>query len=100
VSCFGFSGQPNTPWLTGLFQVESEVPYSAPPGPATGASQSEWGSRDTFLGVKGDWGAFKIGKDDACYQSTPSLKAPAFSMRSDKSIAIKKGLLVAPRCRS
>ncbi len=85
LSYFGFRGERKvTPWLTGIFQVETEIPYSATPGPTTDAQvKAGWGSRDTFVGVKGDWGAIKIGKEDAPYKRTKARLDPFINSIGD-----------------
>jgi predicted porin len=70
LSYFGIRGSHKiNDYLTGVFQFETEVSYSATPG-ATSDNQCKYclGSRDSFVGVRGSWGAVKIGKEDAPYK--------------------------------
>jgi predicted porin len=72
LSYFGVRGSHKVnSYLTGIFQVETEVMYSDTPGP-TSDLQCKYclGSRDTYVGVKGPWGAVKMGKEDAPYKRT------------------------------
>jgi len=56
-------------YLTGIFQFETEVMFTATPGP-TSDDQCRYclGSRDSFVGVKGPWGAIKLGKENPPYK--------------------------------
>jgi predicted porin len=62
-----------TPWLSGLFQLETQVDVSATPGYANanyfGDSRvmGALASRNSFLGLSGPWGAVKAGKSDTPY---------------------------------
>ncbi len=58
-------------YLTGVFQFETEIMYSDTPGP-TSDLQCKYclGSRDTYVGLQGKWGAVKMGKEDAPYKRT------------------------------
>jgi predicted porin len=72
LSYFGVRGSHKiNDYLTGVFQFESEVMMTATPGP-TSDLQCKYclGSRDTFVGVSGPWGAIKMGKEDAPYKKT------------------------------
>ncbi|MGZ4824569.1 MAG: porin [Terriglobales bacterium] len=72
LSYFGIRGSHKiNDYLTGVFQFESEVMMTATPGP-TSDLQCKYclGSRDTFVGVSGPWGAIKMGKEDAPYKKT------------------------------
>ncbi|WP_018955153.1 porin [Thioalkalivibrio sulfidiphilus] len=46
--------------LTGIFQIEQEIFFDN--------EGSEWASRDTFAGLKGDWGMFRVGKFDTPFK--------------------------------
>ena len=70
LSYFGVRGSHKVnDYLTGIFQFETEVSYAATPGP-TSDNQCKYclGSRDSYVGVQGPWGAIKIGKEDAPYK--------------------------------
>jgi len=70
LSYFGVRGSHKiNSYLTGIFQFETEVSYAATPG-ATSDNQCKYclGSRDSYVGVQGPWGAVKIGKEDAPYK--------------------------------
>ncbi|MGI9101175.1 MAG: porin [Terriglobales bacterium] len=72
LSYFGVRGSKKiNSYLTGVFQFETEVMVSDTPGP-TSDMQCKYclGSRDTFVGVQGPWGALKMGKEDAPYKRT------------------------------
>src|SRR5690242_19873277 len=54
-----------TSGLRGVFQVETQIDVAATPGPSTVPDNSVKGafaSRNSFLGIAGGWGAFKVGK--------------------------------------
>jgi predicted porin len=72
LSYFGVRGSHKiNDYLTGVFQFETEVMMSDTPGP-TSDLQCKYclGSRDTYVGVSGPWGAVKLGKEDAPYKKT------------------------------
>ncbi|MFI5112554.1 MAG: porin [Terriglobales bacterium] len=72
LSYFGVRGSHKiNDYLTGVFQFETEVMMSDTPGP-TSDLQCKYclGSRDTYVGVSGPWGAIKLGKEDAPYKKT------------------------------
>lgn len=70
--------------LTGVFQVETEVAFSSTPGPTSDAQVKQGlGSRDTFVGLQGDWGAAKFGKEDAPYKRTVSKMDPFLNSIGD-----------------
>lgn len=60
-SRLGFKGerefQPN---LTGMFQIEQQIDIDD--------SGTEFATRDTFVGLKGDWGMFRVGKFDTPFK--------------------------------
>jgi len=69
-----------------VFQIETQVDVSATPGPSpvNQASQGNTdnkvlgalGSRNSFLGIAGNFGAFKLGKTDAPYKLSTSRMDP------------------------
>jgi predicted porin len=72
LSYFGVRGSHKiNDYLTGVFQFETEVMMSDTPGP-TSDLQCKYclGSRDTYVGISGPWGAIKMGKEDAPYKKT------------------------------
>jgi predicted porin len=72
LSYFGVRGSHKiNDYLTGVFQFETEVMMSDTPGP-TSDLQCKYclGSRDTYVGLEGPWGAIKLGKEDAPYKKT------------------------------
>ena len=72
LSYFGVRGSHKiNDYLTGVFQFETEVMMSDTPGP-TSDLQCKYclGSRDTYVGISGPWGAVKLGKEDAPYKKT------------------------------
>jgi predicted porin len=72
LSYFGVRGSHKiNDYLTGVFQFETEVMMSDTPGP-TSDLQCKYclGSRDTYVGISGPWGAIKVGKEDAPYKKT------------------------------
>jgi predicted porin len=72
LSYFGVRGSHKiNDYLTGVFQFETEVMMSDTPGP-TSDLQCKYclGSRDTYVGISGPWGAIKLGKEDAPYKKT------------------------------
>lgn len=57
--------------LKGVFQIETQVDVSANPGPSTvpdNTVKGAFASRNSFLGLAGDFGAIKVGKTDAPYK--------------------------------
>src|SRR5467141_1150633 len=87
LSYFGFRGDHD---IGGgykiVFQVETQVDVSATPGPSpvNQASQGNvdnkvlgaLGSRNSFLGIAGNFGAFKLGKTDAPYKLSTARMDP------------------------
>ncbi len=68
-----------TPSLRGIFQVETQIDVSATPGPSTVPDNSVKGalaSRNSYLGIAGGWGAFKVGKTDAPYKLSTARMDP------------------------
>ena len=85
LSNFGVRGSRRLiPNLTGVFQIETEVNFSATPGPTSDAQVKQGvGSRDTYVGVQGDWGAIKFGKEDAPYKRTVARMDPFINSIGD-----------------
>lgn len=85
LSYFGVRGSRRlTPFLTGVFQIETEVSFSATPGPTSDSQiKHALGSRDTYVGVQGDWGAVKIGKEDAPYKRSTARMDPFINSIGD-----------------
>jgi len=69
-----------------VFQIETQVDVSATPGPSPvnqasqgnvdNKVQAALGSRNSFLGIAGNFGAFKIGKTDAPYKLSTARMDP------------------------
>lgn len=70
LSFFGVRGSHKiNDFLTGIFQFETEVSFSPIPGATSDNNcKSCLGGRDSYVGVQGHWGAFKIGKGEAPYK--------------------------------
>jgi predicted porin/uncharacterized coiled-coil protein SlyX len=70
LSYFGVRGSHKiNDFLTGIFQFETEVSFSPIPGATSDNNcKSCLGGRDSYVGVQGHWGAFKIGKGEAPYK--------------------------------
>src|SRR5438445_1398308 len=85
LSYFGVRGSRKlTPYLPGLIQIETEVGFTATPGPTSDAQVKQGlGSRDTYVGVRGDWGAIKIGKEDAPYKRSTARMDPFINSIGD-----------------
>jgi predicted porin len=87
LSYFGFRGDHD---LGGgykmVFQVETQIDVAATPGPSPVNQASPGnvdnkvlgalGSRNSFLGIAGDFGAFKLGKTDAPYKLSTARMDP------------------------
>jgi predicted porin len=70
--------------LTAVFQIETEVAFSATPGPTTDAQVKQGlGSRDTYVGLQGRWGAIKLGKSDAPYKKSTARLDPFINSIGD-----------------
>jgi len=70
LSFFGVRGSHKiNDYMTGIFQFETEVGFSAIPG-ATSDNNCKFclGGRDSYVGLQGHWGAVKIGKGEAPYK--------------------------------
>jgi predicted porin len=74
LSYLGFRGSFKlNSYLNGVFQVETEVNMSGTPGPTSDLQCRQCiGSRDTYVGLQGHWGAIKLGKEDAPYKRVSS----------------------------
>jgi predicted porin len=85
LSYFGVRGSRRlVPHLNGVFQIETEVAFSSTPGPTTDAQVKQgFGSRDTFVGLQGDWGAVKLGKEDAPYKRSTARMDPFINSIGD-----------------
>ncbi len=85
LSYFGVRGSRKlVPHLTGVFQIETEVSFSATPGPTSDSQvKHALGSRDTYVGVQGDWGAVKLGKEDAPYKRSTARMDPFINSIGD-----------------
>ena len=60
-SRLGFKGEREfRPNLTGMFQIEQEIFFDD--------AGTEFATRDTFAGLKGDWGMFRVGKFDTPFK--------------------------------
>ena len=60
-SRLGFKGEREfRPNLTGMFQIEQQIDFDD--------QGLEFATRDTFAGLKGDWGMFRVGKFDTPFK--------------------------------
>jgi len=85
LSFFGIRGSRQlTPDLKGVFQFETEVAYVNTPGPTSDSQVKQGlGSRNSFVGLQGSWGAVKIGKTDAPYKTSTGRMDPFSSTVGD-----------------
>ncbi len=85
LSYFGVRGSRRlVPHLNGVFQIETEVAFSSTPGPTTDAQVKQGlGSRDTYVGLQGNWGAVKFGKEDAPYKRSVTRLDPFINSIGD-----------------
>jgi predicted porin len=94
LSYFGIrASRPINNFLTGVFQLETEANFAGIPGP-TSDMQCRFclGSRDSFVGVQGPWGAVKIGKTDAPYKKASSPLDPfIYTIGDNRSIMGNSG---------
>ena len=60
-SRLGFKGQRDFGSVTGLFQVEQEITFNQGTG--------SWAGRDTFVGLKGDFGMVRAGQFDTPFKA-------------------------------
>ena len=64
-SRLGFKAEKTFDELTAFAQIETEINFAQGEG-------SVWAGRDTFVGVKGDWGQVKAGRFDSPFKSARS----------------------------
>jgi predicted porin len=87
LSYFGIRGNRElSPGLKGIFQFETEVDYTMTPGTTStdkDASKTGLGSRNSFVGLQGGWGAVKAGKTDAPYKTSTARMDPFSSTVGD-----------------
>jgi predicted porin len=83
LSYFGVrGGRDLTPGLRAVFQFETQVDVSATPGTGSNPASSDasvkgaLASRNSYLGIAGGWGAFKVGKTDAPYKLSTARMDP------------------------
>src|SRR5216684_2362402 len=71
--------------LRGVFQVETQLDIASTPGTGIpdGSVKGAWASRNSFVGLAGGWGAFKIGKTDAPYKLSTARMDPFASSIGD-----------------
>ncbi len=71
--------------LRGVFQVETQLDIASTPGTGIpdGSVKGAWASRNSFVGLAGSWGAFKIGKTDAPYKLSTARMDPFASSIGD-----------------
>jgi len=71
--------------LRGVFQVETQLDIASTPGTGIpdGSVKGAWASRNSFVGLAGNWGAFKIGKTDAPYKLSTARMDPFASSIGD-----------------
>ena len=65
--------------LKAVFQFETQIDVAASPGGSTVPDNTVKGalvSRNSFLGLAGEWGAFKLGKTDAPYKLSTARMDP------------------------
>src|SRR6266700_233713 len=63
--------------LRAVFQIETQVDVAATPGPTSDAQvKSGLGSRNSFLGLAGNFGTVKLGKTDAPYKLSTARMDP------------------------
>ena len=60
-SRLGFKGERDFGVVTGIFQIEGQVDFDT-------GSGTNIASRDTFAGIKGDWGMLRIGQFDTPFK--------------------------------
>src|SRR6267142_4548839 len=103
LSYFGFRGDHDIGGGNRMvFQVETQVDVAATPGPSTVNQASQGnvdnkvlgalGSRNSFLGFAGGFGAFKVGKTDAPYKLSTARMDPFSATVGDyNSIMVNTG---------
>src|SRR5207253_6780193 len=68
--------------MRAVFQFETQIDVSATPGGSVSSSSSDGSvkgalsTRNSFLGLAGGWGAFKVGKTDAPYKLSTARMDP------------------------
>jgi len=68
--------------LRAVFQIETQVDVAATPGGSLSSSSQDnqvkgaFASRNSYLGLAGNWGAFKLGKTDAPYKLSTARMDP------------------------
>ena len=68
--------------LRAVFQFETQIDLTATPGPSVNSASSDasvkgaLASRNSYLGLAGGWGAFKVGKTDAPYKLSTARMDP------------------------
>jgi len=63
--------------LRAVFQIETQVDVAATPGSTTDSSvKAAFGSRNSYVGLAGGWGAVKAGKTDAPYKLSTARMDP------------------------
>ena len=60
-SRLGFKGEKDFGGISGIFQIEGEITFNQ--------GNSNLSSRDTFVGVKGDFGMFRVGQFDTPFKA-------------------------------
>ncbi|GAB3625335.1 outer membrane porin [Pandoraea terrae] len=92
-SAFGIKGERKiADNLKGVFQLEADIQFAATPGNnldvnGGGAHDSSVkgaiGSRNSFVGLAGNWGAVKLGKTDAPYKNSTTRMDPFVNTLGD-----------------
>jgi predicted porin len=64
--------------LRALFQIETQIDMASTPGAGSPDNQvkGSLASRNSYLGIGGEWGAFKLGKTDAPYKLSTARMDP------------------------
>ncbi|WP_432258255.1 porin [Cupriavidus sp. TMH.W2] len=92
-SLFGIRGErPVTDNLKALIQLEADIQFAATPGnncctnggvSNDSSVKGAIGSRNSFLGMQGNWGAIKLGKTDAPYKNSTQRMDPFVNTLGD-----------------
>lgn len=75
-------GREVAPALRLVYQVETQIDLAATPGTSSNTASSDanvkgaWASRNSFIGLAGDWGAVKGGKTDTPYKTSTARMDP------------------------
>ena len=71
--------------LRAVFQAETQLDVASTPGVGIpdGSVKGAWSSRNSFVGLAGGWGAFKVGKTDAPYKLSTARMDPFASSIGD-----------------